>query len=271
MKISLIIKRVYQAILLEIQSLITPYCGFEYAYLKWVSVIKNKRSISFLGRKYYYEDRLQPFTLFNYINEIIALNKIFGFRGGRVLDIGANIGNFGYTLMILYPNSSVWSFEPNPVPFNYLKSNSNFFKDWRIFNFGISNSTSNNDFYYMSGKSGQGSIYEENASLDILKSNDIIKSSVLLRPLSSQFLQKECGGESFDLVKIDVEGAELLAIDGLKDVQWKFMYVELSNNRSGSTSLEKLISLISETNPNARVIKLNLNKYFTDVYLSNID
>ena len=131
----LILQRLVEVIKLEIKSLVTPNCGFKYAYNKWKAVVTNKRSIDFLGGNYVYEDSLQPFTLFNYVNEILFLKETFEFEKGknlRVLDIGANIGNFGYVFMKLFPDSEVYSFEPNEEPFKYLKINAANFPQWNL-------------------------------------------------------------------------------------------------------------------------------------------
>lgn len=269
MRVDLIPQRLLELIKLEARSLVTPNCGFTYAYRKWKAVISNDRKIRFLGGDYFYEDRLQPFTLFNYVNELLCLREIFGFQGGRVLDIGANIGNYGYVLMKLFPGSEVYSFEPNALPFAYLQHNASGISAWRTFNFGVANAEEKVDFYFVPGKTGQGSIYKENASLNILNGNAPVSTKVVLQPLKKEFLEQNCGGGVFDLVKIDVEGAEMMVVEGLNNVDWKYLYVELSSGREGAKSVGEFMSLLRENQPRAKVIKSSSNQYFTDLYVLN--
>ena len=107
MRLALIPQRLAQAVSLEFKSYITPKCGILYALRKWWAVILNKREIQFLGKNISYEDRLAPFTMFDYVNEIIFTKNCFNFSGGRVLDIGANIGLYGAAISVFFPGSTV--------------------------------------------------------------------------------------------------------------------------------------------------------------------
>jgi FkbM family methyltransferase len=269
MRLALIPRRLLEAMMLEVSSIRTPHCGFPYALRKWKSFLTNSRKILFLGSDYFYEDVFQPFSLFNYINEILYLEKVFGFKGGRVLDIGANIGNFGYVLLNLFPISEVFSFEPNKIPFAYLKRNSNGFSKWHTFNFGVARNASTVDFYFVPGKTGQGSIYKENASINMLKDMPAVRANAYLRPLQKEFLANECGGTYFDLVKIDVEGAEEQVIEGLADIDWKFMYVELSYQRKGAISTDAILSLVKKTHSRPKIIKMVDSSAFKELYILN--
>jgi FkbM family methyltransferase len=271
MRLDLLPRRLLECLKLEVKSLATKNCGFAYACSKWKAVITNSRNIRFLGSDYFYEDRLQPFTLFNYVNELSSLRKIFGFRGGRVLDIGANIGNYGYVLMKQFPGSEVYSFEPNKMPFVHLQRNAANFAAWHIFNFGVANISSNVDFYFVPEKSGQGSIYKENASLNILNGKAPVKTTVMLRPLDNEFLKENCRGSYFDLVKIDVEGAEMIVIEGLSNVNWKYMYVEFSTEREGAASINEFMSLLKKSHSRSKILKVEANGCCTDLYILNGD
>jgi len=274
MRYDLISQRLLEVIKLEVKSLGTPNCGFNYALRKWKAVITNKRCMKFLGSDFFFEDRLQPFSLFNYVNEVLSLKKIFKFKkakGLRVLDVGANIGNYGYVLMKLFPESEVYSFEPNEEPFKYLQVNAVNFSRWNIFNYGVGSTLSEVDFYFVPEKSGQGSIYKENASLNLLNAKTPVKTTVTLKPLTREFLENNCRGIYFDFVKIDVEGAETEVIKGLSNIEWRMMYVELSNDRGGATKIDDFMVMINETQPRARVVKSVNNQSVIDLFILNED
>lgn len=266
-----LVNRFFLVLKLEIKSLKTPFCGFQYAYKKWISVISNKGKIQFLGKDFYYEDRLNPFTLFEYINEILYLKKLFKLKEPKkVLDIGANIGIWGYVFLKFFPKAYLYSFEPNSIPFKFLKKNSSSEKNWKIFNFGIGPTEEVRDFYYIDGKSGQGSIYKENAGLNLLYKAKLNECKINLKPLSNSFITNELENSYFDLVKIDTEGAEALVIDALKNITWNYMYVEISINRFGSQSLDTFFMKIKKYWPNAKIINFKSKDEIGDLFLECI-
>ena len=77
---------------------------FTFLWRKYICILLNKRKIKYFGRSFYYDNRFSPAILENYpkeiseINEAIDLSKI-----KNVLDVGANIGQFSFTLKSLYP------------------------------------------------------------------------------------------------------------------------------------------------------------------------
>ena len=164
-----------------------------------------------------------------------------------------------------------FSFEPNLLPFRHLKENSSTFTTWHVFNFGVSSSFEEVDFYYVKEKTGQESIFRENASLNLLDEGSTVSTKVQLKPLDSEFLTKNCGGNYFDLVKIDVEGAERLVVQGLSNIKFKYLYVELSSGREGSSSIEEFLELLKEVQPFAQftIIKVLEGSITTDIYLKN--
>ncbi|MBI5497074.1 MAG: FkbM family methyltransferase [Deltaproteobacteria bacterium] len=50
-----------------------------------------------------------------------------------------------------------------------------------------------------------------------------------------------------DLLKVDVEGYELEALRGLKELRWKCLFIEVSEGRVGSLSLLALEEAIRST------------------------
>lgn len=265
------IHRLPQVLILEFSSLFTPHCRWRYALNKWKAIFADAREMDFVGKQFQYEDRLTPFTLFTYVNEVRrGLNFLdSGPKDIRVLEIGANIGGWGYAFFCQRPTSSLFSFEPNIEPFTLLKENSASFDKWIIFNFGVGELDREVDLHFVSGKSAQGSIYKENASLDLLHKGTVVKNKITIRPLTSRFLQTTCGGTHFDFIKIDVEGAEIDVIKGIHPVSWEVMYVELSLDRKGAESVDAFVALILKQWPSAYVLWQKKHKYIVDIYFKN--
>lgn len=137
--------------------------------------------------------------LITLINWLKKKNKF-----NNVLDIGANIGNHSVFFSKYF--KKVLSFEPNPHSFDLLKLNTKKYKKINIFNFGLSNKNSTQDFYS----------YELNYGGSSLKKNNKIPYQKF-KAKFYKFDQLKKVEKNIDLIKIDVEGEELNVLKGLKD------------------------------------------------------
>jgi FkbM family methyltransferase len=127
----------------------------------------------------------------------IKINTIF--------DCGANIGFSTIFFKILYPEAKVLCFEPNPNVLFYLKQNivSNNLSNVEIFPIALYKHNTNLDLFFNDKISLTSSI--KSSRLEFEK-----KISVSARPLSEFMIT-----EKPELVKIDVEGAEIFIIEDL--------------------------------------------------------
>lgn len=259
---------------LELKSWFTESCGPLYAINKWKSVFFNHKSIPFLGVNFEYQDRLNPFSIFQYVNEVKNTIKLFDLdklgHAPRVLEIGGNIGNWGIVLCHFLPNAKLYTFEPNPQPFELLKKNSSNFKNWKLFNFGVGSKKEVVDFYVVPNKSGQGSIYKNNADKNLLTQADILKTKVTLIDIDNNFIETNLSCNYFDFIKIDVEGAEWEVIHGLKEVNWRGMYVELSLDQKGRDSVDEFMAICKSIWPKVQICKIQkLNSELVNLFLIN--
>src|SRR5687767_13331499 len=66
---------------------------------KYAAILQNRRQVRFLGKPFRYDNRLMPALLQAYPDEIAALDRHVDFaRAVRVMDVGANVGQFGFVL-----------------------------------------------------------------------------------------------------------------------------------------------------------------------------
>ncbi len=123
----------------------------------------------------------------------------------RIIDCGANIGMSVFYFKYLYPSAKITAFEPNPSAFELLKLNveRNQLTDVELLNKAVSNNKSSIDFFVNDDK---GTLLASVRN-DRGGNHKISIEAALL----SEFLQSTC-----DLLKIDVEGAEWLILDDLK-------------------------------------------------------
>lgn len=127
--------------------------------------------------------------------------------GMNVLDIGANLGWYALHVAKAKPGSSVFSFEPVPSTFGYLNANIalNKLSNIKTFNFGLSDNEGTFSFFYDPQLSVNASL------INVAGKENIQEVKCSVKTLDG-FVKSN--GVSFDFIKCDVEGAELLAFKG---------------------------------------------------------
>ena len=137
-------------------------------------------------------------------------------NGSTFIDGGANIGFFSLIASkIVSPTGSVIAFEPTPITFNYLKKNININKINNIIvsDRGLSSTEELLPFLLRNNNPEANSIIskEDESSQN---ENQIIK-------ISTTTIDKFCSENNIkkiDLIKLDIEGQELEAIKGAREI-----------------------------------------------------
>lgn len=176
----------------------------------------------------------------SYVKQGIVLEE-----GAVVLDVGANIGMFSLFVSDICPGARIYAFEPTgPVyetlDFNATRHNSNI----TTFNFGLSDSTKQMEFTFYPSNTVMSGVYSDveqdkqlvkdfmvNRSeikgddINVSDMDDIVASrfeeqqiECHFRPLSEVVSEQNI--TRIDLLKIDVEKAELDVLAGINDTVW---------------------------------------------------
>jgi len=124
-----------------------------------------------------------------------------------VIDIGANTGWYSLSLSKHIPKGRIVAFEPLPEIYSLLKRNIelNHCKNIRALNIGLAEKKGACEFYYNPKVTGATSLRDLNPEAKAKKVTCKVETlDSMMRRLPSHI----------DLIKIDVEGAELLVIKG---------------------------------------------------------
>ena len=185
-------------------------------------------------------------------HERFAHLKGKGYYPKSIIDIGANLGQFYNLVKSIYPDSKVLSVEGNPECENELRNNN---PNYLITLLG-SEKTTKTFYVNKNDRTCTGaSIYKETTEFY----DDCNEFTLPMTTLDS--LQ-----QSFDLIKIDVQGAELdILKGGVKTIMdCDFILVELSINKynDGAPSADEVIVFLSN-------LGFQINDIFSHFYFNN--
>ncbi len=170
-------------------------------------LFKNKEIVT--QKMFDFKVSAYDYDLLKYLFEEIFLSNEYYFdakkKSPQIMDCGANIGMSVLYFKKLYPDCAIIAFEPNPLTFKLLEANveQNKLKNVQLVNVGLSNSEGNIDFYTNTTKGTLvGSFFEERGGANKI----VVKSERL-----SKFIDKA----NFDIIKMDIEGAETAVIENI--------------------------------------------------------
>lgn len=152
-------------------------------------------------------------------SNLLAIEKIQQIKPGAVIDVGANIGKTLNNVLFIDDKIKYVGFEPQPFAAAMIQIfiNDNNLKDKIIFPIGLSNKFSVMEFY--SFGDDFSNFYNPAATSD--KSFvDTHKEKCLMRKIvleNGDKLLSRLEIDEISAIKIDVEGAEIKVIEGLKD------------------------------------------------------
>ena len=145
---------------------------------------------------------------------------------GLMLDIGANIGSHSLQFKYHFPNLKIWSFEPFPENYKLLKLNTTQYNDVHCFNIGVG--SENSMVHFSDGhfqNSGVVKVVSNSKTTNLVVALDTFKFP-----------------EPIKFIKIDIEGHELSAFEGMRNILLKdkpLIWLE-DNKKIAVPYLEKL-------------------------------
>ena len=168
---------------------------------------------------------------YHHINEILYLNKFLK-NDMTFIDIGANQGEFSLFAASKLNNGKVISFEPVSKQYNYFIKNIelNNFKNIEINQYGLSDQISKLPVYTSLNKKIHGGTHEGLSTLYKSEERSEFEENIDLKIFDEEYKEKL---SRLDFIKIDIEGAELFALKGMKNTIEKFkpdILIEINND-----------------------------------------
>lgn len=151
----------------------------------------------------------------------IALLKKYIHAGDTVLDIGANIGYYANILSnIVEKKGSVHCFEPDETNFRYLQTATSSLANCVINNKAVGPKTEKLKIYTSKNlnvdhRTYKPEDYDKEIEIDALSVDDYV--STLLLKQNENEKQNEWKNKKIDFIKIDIQGFEMQALQGMKN------------------------------------------------------
>lgn len=182
----------------------------------------------------------------SYINSPIVIEKeLIDFFNKKtkivIFDIGSCDGLDSIKYSNIFPNSKIYAFEPLDNNIDLIKKNIKKYKKTNIVPIQIALSDKNGevDFYISSGKKSDNSISEWNKSSSLLEPEKHIEIFPWVKfneriKVKTQTVEDFCNYnniDSIDFIHMDVQGAELLVLNGAKSkINFiKMIWLEVEN------------------------------------------
>ena len=165
-----------------------------------------------------------------------------------IFDGGANVGFVSYQFFKKFKNSKIYAFEPNPSVFKTLTTSLKDMKNVILpFNLGISDKKGELEFYKNSN-TGTSSFLEPNDFHSSHLARKYTKINVPVISISEFCLENNI--PSIDILKLDIEGFELKALQGCEEmlitekIDFIFAEVNLIPTYSHQCLKEELITYL---------------------------
>ena len=211
---------------------------------RWTSIARGKRVITWLGRPYHFETRFEPVLMHVHqilVGELIEAGVLP--ESPEILDVGANTGQFGTAVLAVRPAARINSLEPNPTCRALLEANALPEPGWKVHPFGVSDTDGQVELWFVPGRSGQGSVYRNNAAHDMVGDAESQIESAQVDVVCGASL-RQLFPQSFDLIKVDVEGLERVVLGEGAELSWTYLLVELGGDRDGALGEHDVIDLL---------------------------
>ena len=158
------------------------------------------------------------------------LQKIVGPNPGVIFDVGANKGATYRMFRSIFPNAPLYAFEPDPRAFAMLKSKAEGDAEAHLYPIAISDQIGEVEFNLMDASELNSLLPPTQAAESAGSMATLEKIKVASDTLDS-FTARE-GISRIDLLKMDIQGAEIRALEGARSLLARSaigcLYLELS-------------------------------------------
>ena len=163
--------------------------------------------------------------------------KEYGVQLHNIIDVGCHQGAWTTKLKLIYPEANYYLIDPN----NHYEEKLNVLGTFYQEVVGQTKEKRSFNFSNLQQDSTGNSLYDENSNTPFIK-----------RTITTKPLQDIVPDQTYELIKMDVQGAELEIIEGSLELFQKTKFVQLEcpvhNNNKGAPLFEHYINYMANSN-----------------------
>ncbi len=188
---------------------------------------------------------------FRKLCEIVRLLKI---TDPLIFDVGANIGQSIEHFRQEFPESEIYSFEPNPEIFLELKRNCSSFNNNHLFQTALNSKNGLFPFNVTNVPEASSLLEPHRKLIQLSKDNKYGFHTVDVQCETLDYFCRQKNISSIDLLKVDVQGAELRVLEGGRECLQrgcvKIIYAEMNfaETYDNQVQFEDLLTYCREYN-----------------------
>jgi FkbM family methyltransferase len=130
-----------------------------------------------------------------------------------IFDVGAHYGETALTYTDLFPEANIYSFEPFPDAVKKYKENTSRYPKVKVFEKAFSN-IEQESIFYINTSDATNSLLNSNKTDSWIDGATETKHSIKVQTDTIDNFCEMMNIESIDILKLDVQGAELLVLEG---------------------------------------------------------
>lgn len=165
-----------------------------------------------------------------YLDSFKILENLNNNNNPTIFDIGACDGSTIKEFKLIFPDSHIYSFEPFSDSFNNSEIVSNTYKNVKVYQLAMSNTNGQKDFYVNKSKA-TNSLYKPKATSSFIDDHAVPEDCIKVATVTLDKFVTEHAIENIDILKLDVQGGELLVFEGaretLKNKKINIIYTEI--------------------------------------------
>jgi FkbM family methyltransferase len=175
------------------------------------------------------------------------LPKILGAKPGVIFDVGANKGGTYQLFRSLFPQAAIYAFEPDPRVYTKLKAKSEGDAQAHLQQMAVSDRNAELEFH-VTGASEMNSLLAPLAGTD--EATQVLEK-IKVQSVTLDDFTTQRGISRIDLLKMDIQGAEIQALEGARGLLGRFaidcLYLELcfSAGYEGAASATDIIAYLA--------------------------
>jgi FkbM family methyltransferase len=194
-------------------------------------ITDKKKMIRFLYKNntlYYPNEPSLIYHLVNSVRKIENLVNSIDEECKIVLDIGSHVGLFSFFLKKKFPDSFIYLFEADEKLIPVIHKNLQFTKNFEILNLAVSDKDNGMATFFINPQSTQTNSTIKEAVTIFEKEENLILKNIKTVTIDSFCKMKNI--DKVDVIKIDIQGGELKALEKASDTLFKtnILLAELS-------------------------------------------